>query len=412
MAPDAIINGLPGGAHGSARDYVKPRIRTESPSGIIEIMHYGSGFKDVIPLWVGEGDVPTPDFICASASRSLSRGETFYTWQRGIPVLRHSLSSYYGDLYGRDFDSERFFVTGSGMQSIHLSLQCVAESGSEIILPTPAWPNFPSPMRMLELNPIMVPYLFFDNGWHLDLDRIFSCVTNKTRAIVLNSPSNPLGHVMTRDEMIAVRDFARHHGLWIISDEVYHRFWYPGGRLSSGLPPSFLDICEDEERLLLVNTFSKNWAMTGWRVGWIYAPLSLGDHIENLIQCNTSGVAVFMQRGCVTALNKGEDFVAEQRARTLAGMGLVVDALGDFSEVSFAVPEGGFYLFFKLDGTHFSSFSDMDLAKKIVSECGVGFVPGSTFGLGGEGFFRLCFARSSESLGVAMDRFCRWLRSV
>ena len=293
---------------------LRAEARDAPDSGIVEVFNYGRNRDGLIPLWVGEGDLPTPAFIADAATRSLAAGETFYTYQRGLPELRAALARYHARHYGRDFDAERFFVTGGGMQAIQIAVRMVAGAGDEVLVPTPAWPNFAAAIGVSGGRAVEVPMRFGNGGWTLDLDRLFSAAGPKTRAIFVNSPSNPLGWSATLDELKAILDFARAKGLWILADEVYHRFFYEGAR-----SPSFYDVAEPDDRILYTNTFSKNWAMTGWRIGWLGAPPALGATIENLVQYSTSGVAAFMQRAATVALDEGEAFVAEQVARAREG---------------------------------------------------------------------------------------------
>ena len=260
--------------------------RLAPESGIVEVANHGRGKPGIIPLWVGEGDEPTPEFIRQAATDALQRGETFYTWQRGIPDLREALARYHSRHFGRSFDASEFLVTGGGMHAILLALQATAGQGDEAIYLTPAWPNFPGAAGVAGAVPVPVPLEFTDNGWVLDRQRLAEAITPKTRAIFFNSPSNPTGWTADHDDLKAVLALARKHGLWIIADEIYARFHYDGKRA-----PSFMDIMEPEDRILFVNTFSKNWAMTGWRIGWITTHPSLQQTFENLIQYSTSGVA-------------------------------------------------------------------------------------------------------------------------
>jgi len=379
--------------------------RNEPDSGIISAVNHGIGRAGIIPVWSGEGNVPTPEAFCRPAIESLLKGETFYTWQRGIPPLRQALARYHTRHYGRAFDAENFFVTGGGMQAIQTIIQMIAAEGDEIVLPTPAWPNYAGPMRLSGARPVEVPLDFANGVWHLDLDKFFSAITSRTRAIVLNSPSNPVGWTASLDELKAVRDECRKRGLWIVGDEVYARFYY--GRPGETRAPSFLDICDTEEQLLLANTFSKNWAMTGWRVGWLQAPKAVGPAIERIIQYNTSGTAAFLQQGCAVALDEGEDFVASQVAKARANRDLVAEHLRAHPQIRFELPKGAFYMFFALEGMKDSLATTL----RIIDEAGVGFAPGGTFGPGGEGFLRMCFLRDPVKLAEAMERFNNWLKT-
>lgn len=382
------------------------RAGDEPESGIVEIFNYGRNRPGVIPLWIGEGDTPTPEFICDAAYASLRAGETFYTYQRGLPELRTALADYHGRLYGKAFNAENFFVTGSGMQAIQIAVQAVTGPGDEVLVPSPAWPNYPAALRINGALPVEVPMDFDGSRWSLDLDRLFDACTSRTRAVFLTSPSNPIGCVFSERELIAIRDFARDRGIWLIADEVYARYYFDDNGSNRRIAPSILDICEPEEQVISVNTFSKNWAMTGWRVGWLMAPAALGQVIENLIQYNTSGVPAFHQRACITAIEDGETFVEEQIARARKGRDIVCGALAETGRVRFQPPEGAFYLFLSIDGVTDSSA----MAKTLIDETGVGLAPGTAFGPGGEEFFRLCFARSGDYLEDAMDRLTSWLR--
>ncbi len=372
-------------------------------SGIVEMMKYGQRRENLIPLWAGEGDVVTPDFIREEAARSLQAGETFYTFQRGIPELRESLARYHTRLYGGAFDPERFYVTASGMHAIVIAFAMVLNAGEEIIIPSPCWPNAGAAVDAAGAKPVFVEMEFGKKGFHLDVGKLASRITLRTRAIFINSPANPTGWVAHLDELKEVLSLARARGLWIVADETYGRFHWR----EQGLAPSFHDIMEPDGRIIFVNTFSKNWAMTGWRIGWVEAHPSLGQVIENLIQASTSGVAVFLQRAAVVALEQGEDFVAAQIARARRGREILSTALRATGRVIESPPDGAFYSFFSVEGEKDSR----SLAFRMVDEIGVGAAPGIAFGPGGEAFVRLCFSRSPDSLSEAASRIANWLRT-
>jgi aspartate/methionine/tyrosine aminotransferase len=376
--------------------------REEPDSGILAAVNHGFGRDGLIPLWTGEGHLPTPAFICEAASRSLHAGETFYTWQRGLPELRQALADYHARYWPGEFSSERFFVTGGGMQAIQVTLQLLLDQGDEVLVPSPAWPNFPGPMRMMGAAPVFVPMQYEDRTWSLDLDRMRDSITPRTKAICLISPSNPIGWVASVEDLTAIRDIARQHGLWIIADEVYARFQYDETRKRT---PSFMDVCEPDERVIYANTFSKNWAMTGWRIGWLQAPAALGSAIERIIQYNTSGTAAFLQRGALAALQHGDDFLAAQLVVARAARDRVAKVLGRFDNVSFEEPQGAFYHFIRVEGLSDS----LAAVKRIIDEANVGLSPGGTFGPGGEGFLRICYLRDPAALDEALRRLSGWL---
>ena len=380
--------------------------RDEPDSGIVRAAMYGFSRPGIIPLWSGEGNVPTPELFSQAAIDSLLKGETFYTWQRGIPELREALARYHERQFGRAFSHENFFVTSGGMEAIQTVIQMVAGEGDEIIIPTPAWPNYAGPLRIQGSVPVEVPMHFTNGRWTLDLDRLFDAITPRTKAISLNSPSNPVGWTATREELVAVRDQCRKRGLWIFGDEVYSRFYY--GEAGETRAPSFLDICDDGEMLLLANTFSKNWAMTGWRVGWLQAPKILASAIERIIQYNSSGTPAFLQRGCVAALDHGEDFIMAQVAKARSNRDMVARLLGQMPGVRFENPRGAFYTFFAIDGMTDSTATTL----RIIDEANVGFAPGATFGPGGEGHLRMCFLRDPGKIEEALGRFHGWLKTA
>lgn len=372
---------------------LRAEARDAPPSGIVAVFQHARGREGVIPLWVGEGDLGTPDFIARPAADALVGGETFYTWQQGIPELRAALARYYGRHFGIESGLNDYIVVGSGMEAIQLALQAVAGAGDECVYLSPAWPNFAAALEVAGGKAVPVTLDFSENGWTLDLERFEAAITPRTRALFINTPSNPTGWAADRETLSAILEIARRHGIWIIADEIYAKFWYGEGERA----PSFLDVQSPEDRILYVNSFSKNWAMTGWRVGWIKAPPPLMPVLENLVQYSTSGVPQFMQRGAVAALDEGDDFIASQVARAAEALDIVTKSLSATGRVRFARPGGAFYLFFAIDGVEDS----MQSAMRLVDETGVGLAPGVAFGAGGEGFFRLCFNRDLGQIARA-----------
>ncbi|WP_422385119.1 pyridoxal phosphate-dependent aminotransferase [Roseibium album] len=378
--------------------------RNTAESGIVEVFNAGWHHEALIPLWAGEGDLPTPDFINRAVKASLDRGETFYTYQRGIPQLREALAAYHQDLYGRVFSAERFFVTGSGMQAIQLAVQAVVDPGREVIVPSPSWPNISAAVEIHGARPVPVPLREANGGWSLHMEEIEAAITPHTAALFLNSPSNPTGWTASEELLRAFLEIARKNGLWIIADEIYAQYFY-GEQPRS---PSFYDIADEDDQIIFVNSFSKNWAMTGWRVGWISAPPIIGQVVENLIQYSTSGVPAFMQWGAVAALTEGEDFLASQIERARLGRNAVFEGLQETGRIGAKPPDGAFYLFFSIDGVTDTRRFALDL----VRETGVGLAPGSAFGPGGENFVRLCYARRQDQLAEAVRRINAWLPEI
>jgi len=394
------MNQVPPPPAGDLPDSLRPAARQAPESGIVALANYGRSRQGVIPLWAGEGDLPTPDFISCKASDALAAGETFYTWQRGVPELRAAIARYHERHFGGIFSPEEFFVTGGGMQAIQLALQAVAGAGDEVIYFTPAWPNFAGAAGVAGIEAVPLQLTEGAAGWTLDMDALRAAITPRTRALFVNTPSNPTGWTADAETLAALLSMARERGLWIIADEIYTQFYYEAPRA-----PSFMDIMAPEDRILFVNTFSKNWAMTGWRMGWIRAHPSLGQVVENLIQYSTSGVPAFLQRGAVAALDEGDDFVAGQVQRARQARDIVCSALSGTGRARFAPPQGAFYLFFAIDGVEDS----YGTAFRIVDEAGVGVAPGTAFGAGGKAHFRLCFHRRLDQIEDAAQRLARWI---
>lgn len=375
---------------------IRPGVAALPESGIVEVVNYGREKEGLIPLWVGEGDLPTPDYISAAAVEALHAGQTRYTYQKGVPPLRLAIADYLNRTYATGIPVDNVVVTVGGMQAIALTMQMLIDPGDEVVAVSPVWPNIFSAVRICGGRDVQVPLSLDETGgWQCDLDRLFDACGPKTKALFVNSPGNPTGWTLTREEMVAIRDFARERGIWILADEVYNRVTFEMDRA-----PSFLEIMSPEERLIAVNTFSKNWAMTGWRIGWVVAPRALTTVYENLIQFNTSGVPTFLQYGAAAALEHGDDFIQRMRRLCHEGRDIVCDGLGPLPRVHFARPDGGFYLFFRVDGEP----DARDLALRLVDDANVGLAPGTAFGTGGQGFLRLCFASSADLLREAVDR--------
>jgi len=382
---------------------LRAEARAAPESGIVAVVNHGRLREGLIPLWAGEGDLPTPAFISEATARGLANGETFYTWQKGIPELRQALARYYVRHFGKSFAEEEFIVTASGMHAIQLAIDAVAGSGDEVVYLSPAWPNFAAAAGVAGAVPVAVTLDQSGNGWSCDVDKIAAAITPRTKALFVNTPSNPTGWTADHETLQAILDLARKSGLWIIADEIYSHFHYGRGRA-----PSFLDIATGEDSILFVNSFSKNWAMTGWRVGWIKTHPALQQVFENLIQYSTSGVAQFMQRGAVAALDDGDAFIVEQVERAHAARDLVCGILGATGKARFTVPQGAFYLFFTVDGITDSRTAAFD----IVDQANVGLAPGTAFGPGGEAFLRLCFHRRLDQLEEAAHRLAKWMMTV
>ncbi|MCU0832105.1 MAG: pyridoxal phosphate-dependent aminotransferase [Rhizobiaceae bacterium] len=383
-------------------DSISAAARLAPESGIVELVNRGRLREGLLPLWVGEGDLPTPAFIVEALQASLKRGETFYTWQRGIPALREALARYHARHFGRDFAADRFIVTGSGMQAIQLAIRALAGHGDEALYLTPAWPNFAAAAALQGVVPVPVPLEWTAQGFRCDLARLKDAVTPRTRILFLNTPANPSGWTADLETLAEILALARARGLWIIADEIYNRFYFGD---DAARAPSMFDVMQPDDRVIFVNSFSKNWAMTGWRAGWIVTPPELGQVFENLVQYSTSGVPQFIQAGAVAALDEGDAFVDFQVARARQARDILMGVLGASNRVTCVPPDGAFYLYFSVDGWPDGRAAAIDLLDKT----GLGLAPGTAFGAGTEGFMRLCFARDLAHIRDGASRLQSWL---
>ena len=382
---------------------IRPRIEELQDSPILEVWRSGIGVPGVIGLWAGEPDVPTPDFICDAAMAALKAGKTFYTHNRGIPELRSALADYLERLYGNRVSDSRIAITSSGMNSVVLTAQAIAEPGDNCVVIAPSWPNI---MRAFEVHGCSIRAVALDHsndGWRLDMQKVFDACDSRTRAIYYASPGNPTGWMLERDQAEELLAFARRTGIHLIADEVYHRLVY-----DRPLAPSILEIARADDPLFLVNSFSKSWAMTGWRMGWLIFPEGSAGSMEKLIQFNTSGGQEFLQHGAIAALRDGEPFVKSFVERCCQGRDIVNARLLAMKGVSIVPNAASFYTMFAVEGVS----DTMDFCKRALKEALVGLAPGTAFGGGAEGHIRLCYAKSPENLHEAMDRLERFIGSL
>ena len=353
-------------------------------SKIREVANAGLGRDDVLAFWFGESDEATPAFIRDAAVRSLQDGETFYAHNLGLPELRDALSRYTGGLH-KPVDMGRIAVTSSGVNALMLAMQALAGAGDEVVAVVPVWPNLTAQPAILGAIVKRVSLEVRDGAWCLDLPALLAAVTPATKVLLVNAPNNPTGWTLTRAEQEAILAHCRRAGTWIVADEVYERIYFKPGQACA---PSFLDIAEPDDRLIVAHSFSKSFLMTGWRLGWLVAPPVLMPAIGKLIEFNTSCAPVFIQRAGLAALSGAAEFVPGLVARLQTCRDTLLPALAALPGVTVAVPEGGMYAFFRVAG-HDDSLA---LAKRLVVEAGLGLAPGAAFGDEAEGWLRWCFA--------------------
>ncbi len=377
-----------GGLRGQIRD-----LKTEN---IALLATRAKAIPDVIPLWYGEGDIKTPAFICDAAKAALDAGRTFYVPDmRGAAGLVAALSEYQTRLHGKPIAPQRSTVTPGGMQAVYMALQLVVDPGCNVVFVEPQWPNIASAIHLAAAEPRPVP-LDFDTDWRIDLDRVFKACDARTRAIMLSTPSNPCGFTLTRAEMQALLDFSRKTGIWIISDEVYARLYFDGE-----VAPSILQIAEDEDRVMTVNSFSKAWAMTGWRIGWLSHPTSVAPQVAAMTQYLNSGISDFVQAGAEAALRQGEPLVQQIRERIRSGMDIAYERLGRVNSIALPdKPRGGMYAFFSLKGEPDAGAACM----RLLEEARVGLAPGNLFGEVARPYLRMCIFRDPAVVSEAVDR--------
>jgi aspartate/methionine/tyrosine aminotransferase len=381
---------------------IRRTIQDLPASRIREVTLAARGIDDLIPMWFGEGDDVTPAFIRDAAAAALHRGETFYGPNRGILELREALQRYHRRTYATELDLDRILVTASGMNALMIAIQCLIGPGHSAVVIGPIWPNAAQAIAAMGAQVRNVDLQAEPDGsWRLDLDRLFAACDDTTRIIVVNSPGNPTGWMATEDELRQILAHARDRGIWILSDEVY-------GRIVYGLhhAPSFLSFAAPDDPVVIINSFSKSWSMTGWRLGWAIAPPALIEVMTKMTEFNISHPTTFAQWGGVAALDHGDDYIASLVRRYAEAAELVYDRLSPLPRIRLARPRSAFYAFFQVDGVR-DSFA---YAVELQRTARVGLAPGVAFGPAGEGRLRLCFAASLPKLTEALDRLVPALR--
>lgn len=383
---------------------MRPAIEALPGSRIREVANAGLGRDDVLAFWFGESDEVTPAPVREAAAQSLQRGETFYSHNLGLAELRADLSRYVSALHG-PVGVERIAVTSSGVSALMIAMQLLVGAGDEVVAVVPVWPNLTAQPAILGAEVVRVPLRPVDGRWQLDLDALCAAVTGRTRVLLVNAPNNPTGWTLTRAEQQALLAHCRRTGTWIIADEVYERVWF-GEAPGAGCAPSFLDVAEPDDRLVVAHSFSKSFLMTGWRLGWLVLPPTHVDAAGKLLEFNSSCAPVFVQRGAQAALALADDFVPGLVGRLRAGRDRLVAGLMRLPGVTVAAPPGGMYAFFRVEGQDDS----LALAKALVREHGLGLAPGVAFGAEGEGWLRWCFAsRDPARLDAGLQRLAHAL---
>ena len=372
-------------------------------SRIREIAEMAMGMEGVLKLYFGESNLPTPEFIKRAAHKAMADGFTYYTENAGMPSTRKALARYYAERQGIEIDpAGEIVVTASGVQALNLAIRCALDPGDEAIVLTPAWPNGSSIVQMCNAVVRQVAHPLRGGRYEIDYEALERAVTPRTRLLLYTSPSNPLGWVATSADQDRLLDFARRHNLWLMADEVYERLYYPEPEPESGtvIAPSILKKASKDDAVIVVQSFSKTYCMTGWRLGWIVARRDLAARAAQLNEFVVSHAASFTQRAAESALLWGEDEIFKIQNMLRGNRDYCRAALEKMPGVSLPSPDGAFYLFPRIEGLTDS----FEFCKRALIETKVGLAPGVAFGEGGEGSIRICYASERSILEDAMGR--------
>lgn len=378
-------------------------IATFPGNRIVEISRLALDQPDVDFLCFGESDQLGPASARDALVTALDGGHTLYPDVRGLHPLRHALAEYLSGLHTQPVSEERIVVTASGMAAIAVALTATVRPGDRVVLLGPYWPNLGNAARVRGAVVEELHLAVTDAGdFRLDLGRLDDALRG-ARVFILNSPNNPTGWTASAEEMAAVLHLCRRHGVWLISDEVYSRLVYDGAPAAA----SILDVADSRDRVIVCNSFSKTWAMTGWRLGWMVLPDGAREAISEIIEVTHSGVAPFTQYAGIAAL-ADTAFVERFHAHCERGRALVGEALAGSNHIRYVPPKGAFYAFIGVDGMTDS----LATARTLVLNHGVAVAPGSAFGEAGEGWLRVCFAHAGPRLERAMHRLRDGLKAV
>ena len=371
------------------------------------IKNVGTGFAsflsppgpEVIRFAVGQPDFDTPMPIVQSAKDSLDRGDTAYTRTQGSPDLCSAVSKHL-ESYNISIDSNDILVSPGCKQALLYSMMATLDAGDEVLLLAPAWPSYDGMLKLLGAVPIHVPVNRED--YHPNMEALEKAVTNKTKAILINSPNNPTGAVYRPEEIEALAKFAEKHDIWILDDMIYATLvWTDYGYTS----PSIFD--SGKSRTITIGGFSKGWAMTGWRLGWIGGPAKVMDAVKKINASSATHVPTFLMPAAITALSLQDDIrmMAESFHER---RNVIHKLLDDLPGISVPVPEGAFYALCDITGT---GMSDVEFATRALGEAKVQMIPGSLM-QGGEGLVRISYATSMENIDEGIRRLKNWLSSL
>lgn len=375
-------------------------------SRIRELAEQAMKMEGVLKLYFGESNVPTPDYIKQAAWQAMQDGYTYYTENAGLPSLRRALAAHYRRLHGVELDPDcEIVVTASGVQALNVAIRTVIDPGDEALVLTPAWPNGAANVWLANGVAREIAHPLVDGRFTVDFDALRAALTPRTRLLIYTSPSNPLGWVATLEEQRGLLDFARRHGLWLLADEVYERLYWRTSRLGEPAP-SILRLSTRQDPVIVVQSFSKSYSMTGWRVGWLVARRDVAEKAAQLNEYIVSHAPSFAQKAAETALASGEAELCAMLERLKQNRDFALAALNSMPGVRTPEPEGAFYLFPRIAGVQDS----FEFCRRLLLETRVGLAPGSAFGEGGEGAVRICYAAERGILQEALERLARFLQ--
>lgn len=381
------------------------RMSTLPPSGTIGMLEIARRMekegRKIIHLEVGEPDFDTPSHIKDAAVRALEEGFVKYTESKGILELRRAIARRVMEKSGCEVDVEEVIVTPGAKHAIFCATLALLEPGEEVVIPSPAWPTYKDITCLVGGVPREIP---LSEDYSLDEEALKEAITDKTKMVILNSPNNPTGGVISKEEMKAVVDLAVDHGFYIMSDEIYDDLTYDGFKQTS-----ILSFEEARDISVLIHGFSKSYAMTGWRIGYAVAPRELVNAMSKIQQNTTTCAASFAQRAALEALTGPQDCVEEMRKEYDRRRRALVKALNEIDGVYCPTPKGAFYVF--PDISAYVKDSALFAERLLVEKC-VCVTPGRAFGLGGEGHVRISYAASMESILEGVKRMRELLLSM
>ncbi len=372
----------------------------ESP--MVQIATIAESMPGSLKLCYGESDMTTPRFIIEAMTEAALAGHTFYTHTAGYRELREAIAGQVFALHQARYDVPEIMATIGGTMAIYTAIRAFVGRGDNAVILSPAYAIFSNAVIMAGGEPRSASLALAGNRFVLDLDRVTAAIDANTRLLIVNSPSNPTGWMISQDEQRALAAIAERHDLVILADEVYERLIYvdePDGS-SPQVAPSFARVIENRDRLIVINSFSKTYNMTGWRLGWAQSSARIIKTMFKAAEFITSNPAAMVQQAGITALRNGEPYIAELRAHYAQRRAQVMTALASIPGVSLPDPQGGFYAFPRFSGvTDSTAFT-----AALVRETGVALAPGVAFGRDGEGFIRICFASTEATVREALAR--------